>query len=417
MILLFIPFLFIFLFLLKDRSLAMLLMLIQVVAVGGTFFLGKNIDAETTNDYGLLFMMTILILLIVIPWSSYYNIKTILPVDEKKLKILTWILLVLSSISFVVLLIITIIVQTAVEDINEYKYTTGVQEDFIANNLPFPNSLFSLAMIFSYFGQFLLPLHFYYLSKKKYFLSIFCFLFSLNIMLLGLTYFSRAAVVHYVFLYIAMLYLLYGVLDFKTKKIIRRSFLVLGTLFIIYFVNLSVKRFEDDAKTAKKYSQTIPVDAITQDPLTYSFFDYTSQGYINGFVVLQLYEGEGFNGAITLEKIYALVSTPHESYLRLKYRQKLWPYEYSYSFLGFPAYAIYDYGLAGSVVFCFVYFLVVRYMRPRNGNIQLKNLFLIVLLVQIPLLSIFYSEVGGLIIVFLLWILIHIYLNFKLVKS
>lgn len=182
---------------------------------------------------------------------------------------------------------------------------------------------------------------------------------------------------------------------------------------VVYFISISQQRFKQDVKSSKIYSKTIPVEAITQDPVIYGYLDYASQGFLNGYDVLQMYEGEGFGGTLTFESVLGFVSTPMQTYERKKYRARLWPRHYSYSFNGFPAYSVYDYGIVGSIFLCFLYFVVVKRMRPKGHTILLKNLFLIVLLIQIPLMSIFYSQVGGLLISFILWLPLWFYVNIK----
>ena len=403
-----------FLLLLKNKSLAVLLIVIQLVSIIGTYFLGREMKVETGSDYGWLFLMLLLLLLIILPWKYYYKTKDIVDIDPKKLKIITYFLIGINSIVFVVFLIAAITVQTTVEDINEFKYAEGVSVDFYYNKLPFPPVFFNFAIIFYYFSYFILPLHFYYLYKKKVWLSVICFLLSFNIVLYGLTFFSRAVVVQYALLYISFLFLLYGTLAPRFKRILKFSLIFLGLIATAYFINISQQRFEQDVKSSKTYSKGIPVEAITQDPVVYGYLDYTSQGFFNGYEVLQLYEGEGFGGTLTFESILGFVSTPMQTYERNKYRAKLWPRHYSYSFNGFPAYSVYDYGVIGSIIFCLIYFVVVKRMRPKENGIKLKNLFSIVLLIQIPLMSIFYSQVGGLLISFILWIPLWIYLNLKI---
>lgn len=416
MIVLLIYFSFLFFIFLKNSSVALLLIIIQIFSVGGSFFLGRSLVIETLDDYSIILMMMILISLIVIPWKNYYNIKQIVPINEKKLKIITRFLIAVNSYSFIILFIIAVIVQTSVQDVNEFKYISGVSEDFIASNLPFPNVFFTVAIIFSNFSYLILPLHFYYLYKKNYKLSFLCLLLSTNIMLVGLTYFSRASVITFFFMYIGILPIFYGLIDKSVKRKIRNVFIIFGVAFFVYFVNITVRRFGNNTELSNSYGKMIPTQAISQDPVTYSLIDYMSQGYLNGYEVLQMYEGEGFNGALTFERTNSLFSTPNENYERLKYRQKLWPYHYSYSFTGFPAYAIYDYGMFGSLIFCLIYFFVVRNRRPRNNVIKFKNIFLLVFLVQVPMMAIFYSEFTQYILGLIILIPFQLYISAKSIK-
>lgn len=414
MILILIIFILIFAVLLKKKSVALLLVSIQLISIVGTFFLGREMIIETDADWGWIFVIILFLFFITIPWKSYYNVYAIEGIDPKKLKIITRVLIIINSLVFVVFLTSTIVVMTLVSDINEFKYSEGTSMKFYYNSLPFPIVFFNLSVFLYYFSFFMLPLHFYYLHKNKIVLALICFILSLNIVLFGLTFFSRAVVVQYLLLYLSIFFMLKGVMPVKVKRILRNGLLLLGGISIFYFLIVSQKRFEEDKKLSKDYGKTIPVNAFTQDPTTYGYLDYTSQGYLNGYEVLQKYQGEGFNGALTFESILNLISTPNESYKRLKYRQKIWPSKYSYSFNGYVAYTVYDYGVFGGILFGVLYFFTIWKIRPKNNSLKLKDLFLIVLLIQIPLMSIFYSQIGGILIALLLWIPLSIYLKFKI---
>lgn len=153
-----------------------------------------------------------------------------------------------------------------------------------------------------------------------------------------------------------MIYLFFGIFSQKTKRIINIFIIFFSVVSIIYLTDVSQRRFDEDKKQSKIYSKTIPSSAITQDPVIYGYLDYTSQGFLNGFEVLQLYDGEGFDGRLTHGSLTSFFLTPMQNYENMKYRQKLWPRHYSYSFNGFAAYAVYDYGILGSVLFGICFF-------------------------------------------------------------
>lgn len=411
MILLFIYFLFLFLIFLKKKSLALILVALQVISLAGTFFIGRTVDISSMEDLSRIFINIFLLSLIILPWKNYYGLKEILPINDLRLKVITRILIYINIFVFIVFLTATIILMTQVTDINEFKYAEGVSTEFYYNKLPIPIVFFNLSILLYYFSYFMLPLHFYYLHKNKYWLSLLCFILSLNIILYGLTFFSRAVVVQFFLLYGALLYLLYGTLKVNVQKIIKFSIIILGSISVIYFIDVSQRRFEEDRVQAKLYSYTIPVDAVVQDPLLFSYLDYSSQGFINGFEVLELYEGKGFDGALTLQSITSFFKSPMDNYEATKYRQQLWPKHYSYSFNGFTAYAVYDYGIIGSIFFCLIYFFIIRKLRPISGNINLKNLFLLTLLIQIPLMSIFYNQLIGILLAFIALIPLWFYMK------
>lgn len=413
MTLLLIFFSILFLMLAKNRSLAWLLVTIQIVSIIGTYFLGREITIDTPQDYGWLGMMALLISLIILPWRHYYGVRELTDINPRKLKIVTRFLIVVNGFVFVVFLIAAIVVQTTVEDINQFKYKTGVSMDFYYNKLPIPTAFFNMSVLLYYFSYFIFPLHFYYLIKKNYLLAGVCFVFSLNIVLYGLTFFSRAVVVQFALMYMAMLYIFYGTLTKVAKKVVRVALIGVGLVGVTYFIQISQKRFDQDKSQAKMYADTIPAEAITQDPTTFGYLDYLSQGFLNGYEVLRYYEGEIFAGKLSLESVLAFFNTPEQTRENLIYRTKLWPYHYSYSFNGFTAYSIYDYGVFGSIIFCILYYLLVVNLRPKNNTIELKDLFFIVLLVQIPLMAIFYSQVGGILIALLLLIPLQFYIRMK----
>ncbi|KKX51743.1 hypothetical protein L950_0203810 [Sphingobacterium sp. IITKGP-BTPF85] len=225
----------------NKRSLAFIFVIIQLVSVIGSFFLGVEVEIETIEEYSFIFIMLLLLYLIISPWRSYSGIEKIASIEQEKLYLITRFLILVNVICFVILLTIVIIVQTLVENVNEFKYVAGVNHTFIENNLPFPRIFFSFAIVFSNFAYFLLPLHFYYLHKNKNRLAIICLILSLNIILLGLTYFSRAVVVQYLFLYVALLYAFYGTISKNSKRVMKKTFFVMGGILLIYFIDISIK--------------------------------------------------------------------------------------------------------------------------------------------------------------------------------
>lgn len=409
----------IFIFLnLKSKSLILLFALIQIVSILGGFFIGRYLEIESTTDILWFLFSLFLLLSVILPWKNYRGIKFIITPNENKVKLLTNFLIIINSMVFIVFLITTITVMTLITDINEFKYKEGVAEDFYYKSLPINVSFLNIAIILYYFSYFILPLHFYYLLKKKKKLAIICFILSLNIVLYGLTFFSRAVVVQYVLIYIGLLWIFYSALTNNVKRIIKFFGVGIGVIALVYFIDVSIRRFEEDRERAKIYGDTIPVESIVQDPVLFSYLDYTSQGIFNGYEVIKLYSDEGFNGQITWQPVLSLMSefglVNYNTYEYKKLRAKLWPGHYSYSFNGYSAYTLYDYGIIGSLLFSILYGFVVMKIRPRKNTVSLGNLFLISLLMQLPLQAIFFSQIGGIIIALLLWIPIFLYLKIKI---
>jgi hypothetical protein len=136
--------------------------------------------------------------------------------------------------------------------------------------------------------------------------------------------------------------------------------------------------------------------------------------------ILNSYNFKTFNGQISLQPVlsllgqYSVIDYDASSYSAL--RQQLWPLHY-YTFNGFVAYTIYDLGYVMSIIFTLIYYFMIIRLQPKNNQISLLNLFLIVLLIQLPLLAIFYSAVGGVIIPLLMSIPVFIHMKISIKKT
>ena len=375
----------------------------------GIYFIDINYPIDTFFK-GFNLIITIIILTLVIsPWASFKNIKEITTPNEAKLKKVTKFLLIISIFPFLIFIIVTTLLYLTIDDINQFKYSEGAAMNFYYS-LPFNVKAFILSTYLYNFSYFLIPLHFYYLGKQKYLLSFLCFILSLNIILHGLTYFSRSVFVLYGLLYFAFMNLLYNTYNQKTKKFITKIIVVLGIVFLTYFAYVSYDRFNANYY----YSTNISSKSSIQDPLIYSYFDYLSQWYKNGMHVLNSYDFKTFNSQITFQSIisilgrYEIIDYDTDNYMAL--RKHLWP-QHWFTFNGLVAYSVYDYGYTISLFLALIYYYITKKLKPKNNCISLPSLFIIILLIQIPIMSIFYSTVSEIVIPFLLLIPISIYLK------
>ena len=402
-------FILLFIIFFKSKSIVIFFIFLQIISLFGTIFIGQDYPINTIFKFFNVILTIVILTLIIIPWANYKNINQISYFNEIKLKKLTKFLIIISIFPFITFSVTSIFVFLFVEDINTFKYAEGVSEEFFYK-LPFNVKAIILSSYIYGFSYFLIPLHFYYLSKRNYRLSFWCFIFSLNIVLFGVTYFSRAVFIHYAFIYMAFVIMLYGTLDNRVKKMLKKLIFLTSSLMVIYFVNISIRRFTTD----NLYTETIPSNSLIQEPVFYSYFDYLSQWYYNNMYVLNSYNFKTFNGQISFQSVlyllgrYSIINYDSSTYISL--RQQLWPLHW-YTFNGFVAYIVYDLGYILSLVFSLIYYLIILKLRPKNNQITLLNLFLIVMLIQLPLLAIFYSSFGGIIIPLLLAIPLFIYLK------
>jgi oligosaccharide repeat unit polymerase len=402
-------FILLFIVFFKSKSIVFFFVLLQVVSLLGMMLIGQDYPINSLFKFFNLILTIVILTLIIIPWQNFKDIKEITNANEIKLKKLTKFLILISIFPFITFLTTSIFVFLFIDDINAFKYAEGVSDEFYYS-LPFDVRAIILSAYMYGFSYLLIPLHFYYLSKRNYRLSFWCFIFSLNIVLFGLTYFSRSVFVHYAFIYIAFLIMLYGTLENRVKKHVKNIvFLFLG-LMSIYFVNISVKRFTTD----NLYAENIPVNSFIQDPVLYSYFDYLSQWYYNNMYLLNSYNFKTFHGQISFQSVlsllgqYNIISYDTSAYSAL--RQQLWPLHW-YTFNGFVAYTVYDLGYVLAIVFALIYCLIISRLKPKHNQISLMTLFLVVSLIQLPLLAIFYSTFGGILIPMLLSIPVFIYMK------
>lgn len=384
---------------------------IQIISLAGVFFINADYPLDSLFGVFNLFITIIILTMIILPWAKVKSIRVVNCFNEQKLLRLTKFLIGVSILPFIVFSIVATFVILYVDDINAFKYGEGEAIEFYYS-LPINTKLIILANYLFNFSYFLIPLHFYYLGKRKFGLSILCLVFSFNIILYGLTYFSRSAFIHYILIYISFMYILFSTFDQRFRRFLKISVSVVGILFGVYFIHISNERFTND----KQYADLIPQKSLIQDPVIYSYFDYLSQWYPNGMKVLESYSFESFNGQITLQPIlsilgqYQIIPYSTENYSKL--RKRLWPDNW-WTFNGFVSYTIYDYGYILSFVFLFIYIYAVRKNSPHNGKISVVNLFVLVLLIQLPLFSIFYSNAGTIVIPFIFLIPILMYLKIK----
>lgn len=366
------------------------------------------IITQISSLYNLTFTFIILSLFI-LPWRNFQSITDITG-NKIQIENLFKPIFIFCAVLFLVLLSTAILVIVYVPDINTFKYGDGVSETFFYEQLPFNIRWFILGSIFYILSYFFIPLHFYFLIKKNKILSWVSLILSLNIILFGLTFFSRWTLTHYFLIFVVFLFLFRNVLPIAYRKSLRYITIVAGFSITLFFINITEKRFSQD----DSYSETIPIESKIQDPQLFSSLDYLSQWYNYNLLVLDKYEDNISYGQASFAELYSFFSYLgiiewNPSTYSLK-RQSQLGSPYYFSFIGLTANLIYDFGYFVTFFFALFYYYLVNSIKPINGNISIDNLFLSVLLIQLPLFSIFYSFLAGLIIPLLFYFLFKIYL-------
>lgn len=388
------------------------LLLIQVISLSGYYLLQRE---ETVDSISILlidfFTMSVL-LLIITPWFSYSNVTKIIPFSDKKTKSITTFFIALSVPPFLIFSYIVVQMYSQGFEIHALKYEPGVGKDF-RSSLPINRFVFGISLLLINISYFLIPLHIYFWNKGNKALSLCLFFLSLNPVIYGLTYFSRATIIHYAFIYAFFIILLYNTLDDYKKKSIRRVSFIFLILGAFYFLDITFERFEGHYYYEDKMSES---SVLYGNIPLYSLVDYLSQWYYNNFEVLNNYQFETFGGAISLHTLLSVLNelkvVTYDYNELVSVRRVLWP-DHAVTFNGLIAYSVYDYGYLLTVFFSVVYFSYVYRMRPREKNqvksIKISELFTISILAQLPLYAIFYSVAGALIVPLIFVLLFKIY--------
>jgi len=404
---------FIFLFLFIKRKplkvfhilvfIQILSLFLMVISAGDTF------TVSISRMFNIVYTALILTL-IIYPWRHYDKINFTYVGSERKVIIVTKVLLILSVIVFFVLLFTGIWVMTNVSDINKFKYVAGERMEVLSNNFPISMRWFLFSNYLYVLSYFLIPLHFYFIGKSKFY-SALCLLFSFNIVLYGLSFFSRWTLTHYILIYGIFLFLYRDSISEKYLKNIKRIFFVVVLLLSYMMYYITVSRFEMNQAAYNR----VPNDSFIQNPALYSSVSYFTEWYNNSLLLLDNYSFETFNGQATFLPIlkilnsYTPVSWDLDKYMEL--RESILTPEYYKNFAGLVANWVFDFGYILSLLSAVVYNRIIYRLRPRNNRIKLKNTLLLVLLIQLPLVSIFYSFMGGIITSLIILIPINLYLN------
>jgi hypothetical protein len=352
----------------------------------------------------------LILTLIISPWRHYDKITFTYVGSERKAIVVTKVLLILSAIVFLVLLVTGIFVVTNVSDINKFKYLAGERMEVLSKNSPISMRWFLLAHYLYVLGYFLIPLHFYFIGKSKFY-SALCLLFSFNIILYGLSFFSRWTLTHYILIYGNFLFLYRDSISEKYLKNMKRLFYVVLLLSSYMMYYITVSRFGVNQAASNR----VPNDSFIQNAALYSTLSYFTEWYNNSLILLDSYSFETLNGQATFQPIlkllnsYTPISWDLDKYMEL--RKSILTSEYYKNFLGLVGNWIFDFGYILSLLLALVYNRIIYRLRPRNNRIKLKNTLLLVLLIQLPLVAIFYSFIGGIIISLIILIPINLYLT------
>jgi oligosaccharide repeat unit polymerase len=390
----------------KNNSIGIYLIFLQFVSMIGAILINKDYPIDTISKAVNLIYTIVILSIIIYPWTKVNKFNTVIVCDEVKVDRVTYVLIALLIMPFIQSLISAIYAYDYVDNIIEFRADQHYLDAFNATR-PGNQKLFSISYLVVPLGGFMVPLHLYYLGKRRFILSIICLVLSLTAILTGLSAYSRSSVVGYVLSYLAMLYLLRKFIGVSLMSVIKKYIIILFGAIVFYFNMISLLRFND----YREYSS----DLFGDYPVLFAYIDYMSMWYSNSMTLLDGYKFITFNGGASLFDVinklngisFLNLHIDTDSYINL--RNKLWPVNY-WTFNGFVCDSVFDYGYLFAVIFSLLYFAVVMRITKKINSIRIENLLLIYILIQVPVFSIYYSVVPGLVYSVCLFLPIYLYL-------
>lgn len=393
-----------------NRKNLMLLMLFSLPFISALSIVltGRGDLIEDVEDILIVSYMFFCTVMIILPWRKAYGSMQIIR-DDKKIEKLYNILSPILTFTFVILGIVALLVAILIgSNIQSFKYEDGYNK-FYYSMLPFDVHFFMLAMILYQYAYVMIPLCFYYLQANDLKKTIRCFIFSLNIILYGLTYFSRWAFINFVLLYLFMFIVFRKNISDYYKAKIKKVTIYLGALLGFIFISISASRFSD----GDIYDNIISPDSYVQNPTIYSFLDYLGQSNEVGYYLLKSYEGENFGGQKAFSQTRDFLATFgffEVGNPKLESKSQELYGKYSISFNGFACGNVYDFGLILGTLLVFFYYNIVK-KKVRKTLVTFNECCAISFLSQLPLLGIFFTATPTIAFLFFSYIPIYLYLK------
>ncbi len=382
----------------RKQRLVLLFLLLQIASLVSVIVV--QLDDYSDNDKTLfnVILMIALTLPIILPYKSYSYITTIKQIPTKKFNKLSTLLFIIGGFSFIFLLATALFVNLMVSDINAFRQEEGAAVDFYYKVLPFDVRFFILAYSLYYFSYFFIPLHFYcqYIGDKKR--ATIYLILSCNLILYGLTFFSRWAIVLFVLLYTAHWVCYSKLIPEKERKKELKWMKIVGVALAAFFLMVTFSRFEN--ATAYEREQVNP-DALVKNTSVYSMFDYLGKSNSRSLYYLNDYKGRTFGGRYLIsetQNFFSIIRIVPPLDVR-DCTDKIWT-EYQGTFRTYACYLFFDVGY----IFAIVLSIIIMAMLGRRGKIISFDKYIVSsLFMMVPICSIFFSYLN----VFLLCLIFH----------
>jgi hypothetical protein len=357
--------LFVFLASRRRWSPALLLTSIYLGSLACGVLIGNDCTFSTPFERANLLFQAVMLTMVILPWRRYPFGIAIAEPPPRRLRQITWLLLVIHAIGFSIFLIAAGYAFTATSDYTSFK--NSGENMALTANFPLNHTLHLIAIYLNPTAVFLVPLHLYYLVKRRYLLSIACLVLSSNVILEGISIFSRFTVVYYFAFYAMYVPFFYGAMRPRQRRVFRTTAIVLLVASGTVFWNVTANRFS----TYLSYGEARYSQSFIKDDALYSMLDYVSQWYKNSNYVMAQYQFDPLGGKLSsplvltvADKLRLITYPPDAIVEKLKV---LWGDRYD-KFVGLIANLLFDFGYAGTTLFVLLYAGLLYVQRPTRGR-------------------------------------------------
>lgn len=375
----------------RGISIASIISCIYIISLIGMFFLSPSIFFRTNlNIFETLYLVAFYTFLI-LPWSQYKlkhaTTLRLTAYDFKVYKFYKYIGLV----CFVINLVIFYILQGMVTNYSEFK-NGGDSVEYL-QYIPVPHMVSLFISWFSRTYLFMLPYHFYYLSKGNIKESLIAFLLAGNYVLVGMAGFSRSSTVSFILIYGVLFLYFSRVIDKKLLLKISKYLLICIVSVGSVFYAITMNRFSGENEFVT--DAFIYNDGLITDPVLNSQVSYLSQWYENTSYWLPKYpETEVTYGVRSNSLIYFIllklgISDAHDRLQSELYNQ--FGGSDMGAFMGICTNLTFDIGILCTLLLALIYVIIVRKNKYKYQVCNIVDFFPIVLLINLPVTGIFSS--------------------------
>jgi hypothetical protein len=329
-----------------------------LIALSGmsAYIIDKDIDYTSFADVSLALYSICFLIALIHPLKSIraFDLRRmeILEVNEKFVTFIHF----FGALSFVFsLLILSQSLEyflSSINSVEEFKNEGEANSNLKGSVFALPLSVIRL---FASFSVILIPIHFFFLVRKRYLNAVLFFLYSLILPLSGLFALSRSFLLQYLLAYVCLAILFSNVLLKKNR--LSKGILFVTLIFGFHTINalIAKERFE----STYYYDTRISANSLIQDKVVFSQFDYFSQWVSNGNdALLQFSREKLFYGLSFVPLSFRLGIVDKQSFFQ---RRTLVLGDYASTFNGIVSGYVYDFGFVGA----FIIILLWSYHIPR----------------------------------------------------